>query len=203
MDGADPQSYRIDGLAERRIVVMATGALGSAFLHSWLGWLRSTSPSTQVRVVLTPAALQFVGLGTIRGFGYEPVIDSWQDNEHRPIHVDLTQWAQGYLVHPATMNFVSRLSAGLCDSPAMLAIQGSTSPVVVAASAPPGFTQTPIWHRHRRALEDRPNVELLAPMKGFSVSDPDLEGLPPVLFPIAAQALSSALADQSQLEGSE
>jgi phosphopantothenoylcysteine synthetase/decarboxylase len=202
MDQTDPRSYRVDGLADRRIVVMATGALGAAFLHSWLGWLRSTSPSTEIRVVLTPSALQFVGLGTLRGFGYEPLVDSWSENEHRPVHVDLTQWAEGYLIHPATMNFVSRLAVGLCDSPAMLAIQGSTAPVVAAASAPPGFIQTPVWRQHCRTLEERPNVELLAPMKGYSVSDPELEGLPPVLFPVAAQALSAALIDQSQLEKS-
>ncbi|WP_207843730.1 flavoprotein [Williamsia soli] len=193
MTESDPSTYSIEGLADRRIVVMATGALGASFLHSWLGWLSSTSPSTEIRVVLTPSALQFVGLGTIRGFGYEPLIDTWSDNEQRPVHVELGQWADGYLVHPATMHFVSRLSAGLCDSPAMLAIQGSLAPVVVAASAPPGFTRTPVWKQYCTALALRPNVELLPPMKGFSVSDPALEGLPPVLFPAAAQALSGAL----------
>lgn len=202
MDESDTRTYSIEGLADRRIAVMATGALGASFLHSWLGWLRSTSPSTEVRIVLTPSALQFIGLGTIRGFGYEPLIDDWSDNEHRPVHVELGQWAQGFLVHPATMHFVSRLSAGLCDSPALLAIQGSLAPVVVAASAPPGFTDTPVWQQYRRTLALRPNVELLAPMRGFSVSDPSLEGLPPALFPAAAQALSGALVADEAAEAS-
>lgn len=193
MTQAGAASYSVDGLADRRIVVVATGALGAAFLHSWLGWFTTVSPSTQVRVVVTPAARRFVTLGTLHALGHEPIVDDWDEHPYRPVHVELGQWAEGFLVHPATMDFVSRLSAGLCDSPVLLALQGSTAPTVVAASAPPGFTSSPVWSDYVEALKRRPHVALLPPMTGHSVSSAELEGLPPTIFPAAMQTLGRML----------
>lgn len=194
-----PAMPDVDALAGRRIVVVGTGAPGTAFLPSWLGWMMQAVPSAQVRVVLTRSAQSFVGTTALRTFsGSVPLTDAW-DADGAPLHVELAQWAEGWLVHPATMSFIARLSAGLCDSPTMLAIQGSLAPVVVAASAPPGFVSTPVWRRYRDQLSERPNVHLLDPLEGISAFDPTLTGSPPVLFPAAAGVLAAAL----EREGAE
>lgn len=183
----------VAGLEGRRIVIVATGGVGAAFTHSWLGWLHSASPTTEVKVVLTPAATRFVSRGTLHAFGYPPIIDHWDEHPLEPVHVDLAQWAEGYLVHPASMDFVARFSVGLCDSPLLLAMQSGDTPTVLAASAPPGFTSGSAWSQYVAAIKERPNVALLPPMAGFSVADPTLKGLPPVLFPSTAMALGKML----------
>lgn len=182
------------GLEGRRIVVVGTGAPGAAFLPSWLGWLGQAAPDADVRVVLTRTATKFLGVAAVRTFtGTAPLIDDWEAEGGDPVHVELAQWAHGWLVHPATMDFVSRLANGACDSPAMLALQTSTAPVVVAASAPPGFVRTPVWRRFGDLLAERPNIRLLDPLDGVSAFDPTIAGSPPALFPTAAVTLASAM----------
>lgn len=189
-----PDIGDFSGLDGHRIVVVATGAPGTAFLPSWVTWLPQVAPSAELRLVLTRSARSFVGVAALRAFtGDEPLIDSWDEAGSGPLHVELAQWADGWLVHPATMHFVSRLAAGLCDSPAMLAMQGTRVPIVVAASAPPGFVHSPVWEGYLRAFEHRPNVQLLTPLAGISTHDSSLVGSPPAIFPHAAAALSTAL----------
>ena len=185
----------LQGLVGKKIVLVATGALGTALLPTWLEWIRHAAPETEFRLVLTRSASRFVGLAAIRAFmGKEPIIDDWAGVDV-PLHVELAQWAEGFLVHPATMHFVSRLSAGLCDSPTLLAIQGTCVPVVVAAAAPPGFIQSPVWGQYRRALGERENVTLLDPAAGYSAFDPTLKGSPAAVFSDAAAVLAARITE--------
>ena len=121
-----PEETAPTGLSGRRIAVVATGAPGAAFLPSWLSWIDQVAPGAEVRVVVTRSALQFVGAGALRTFtGRDPIVDRWDHDCADPVHVELGQWAEGWLIHPASMHFVSRLAAGSCDSPALLAVQGT------------------------------------------------------------------------------
>jgi phosphopantothenoylcysteine decarboxylase/phosphopantothenate--cysteine ligase len=186
--------YDVSALSGKRLLLLATGALGTAFLPSWIGWIKQTVPDIDLQVALTPTALDFVGAKAVHGFlGAPALVDSWEASGGRSIHVEVGEWADGFLIHPASMSFVARLSAGLCDSPLMLAIQGTLKPVVVAASAPPGFVKTPVWRGYQEAFKARENVELLAPMEGESAHASSLVGSPATIFPIAAARLSSAL----------
>jgi len=184
----------LTALEGRRIVVMGTAAPGAAFLPSWLGWMAQVAPDVELRVVLTRSARGFVGPTALRTFtGVPPIIDDWEAADGAALHVDLAQWAEGWLIHPATMNLVARLAAGLCDSPAVLALQSTLAPIVVAASAPPGFVDTPVWQRYTRELAERPNVHLLEPLTGVSAFDPSIAGSPPAMFPHAASVLAEAV----------
>ncbi|KZX21354.1 flavoprotein [Rathayibacter tanaceti] len=198
MSAVDEQARRLSGLADRRIVIAATGALGTAFLPSWIGWMQEVCPSTRFRVVLTPRARAFVGVSATTALtGERPLIDEWGDRHDDPVHVGLEQWAEGYLVHPASMDFLSRLSLGLCDSPLLLALQGTVRPLVVAAAAPPGFTSGPSWPLYTERMSARARTVLLPPMDGVSVAAPERVGAPPQLFPVAAAALGELLLQEA------
>lgn len=194
MNVADEQARRLSGLTNRRIVIAATGALGTAFLPSWIGWMQEVCPTTLFRIVLTPRARAFVAVSAITALtGEPPLIDEWGHRHDDPVHVELEQWAEGYLVHPSSMDFLSRLSLGLCDSPLLLALQCTVSPLVVAAAAPPGFTAGPSWPRYAERMSTRARTLLLPPMDGVSVAAPERVGAPPQLFPVAAAALGELL----------
>ncbi|MFI8569083.1 flavoprotein [Rhodococcus sp. NPDC078407] len=180
-------------LAGRNIVLVATGSIGTSLLPIWLPWLRHAA-DVNIRVVLTRAATRFVGTAAVHAFAGGSVrLDDWDACGDEAAHVEMNSWADAYLVHPATMNFVSRFAAGLCDSPYLLAMQGFTGPIVIAGAAPPGFVESPVWGQYERAIGARPNVRLLAPTEGFSTADPDNAGLPAVQFPLAVGALADAI----------
>lgn len=184
----------LSGLSDRRIAIVATGALGAMYLPAWLHWLRAAAPTVHTRTIITRSATGFVGLDALAAFStVTPEIDEWGQSPRSPKHLDIDDDVHAYVVHPATMSFVSRLSAGLCDSPTMLAIQGTMSPVVVAASAPPGFIDGPVWRRYESDLSERPNIHLLPPNDGVSAKDQMRSGSPPRPFPAVMEYLDTLL----------
>jgi phosphopantothenoylcysteine decarboxylase/phosphopantothenate--cysteine ligase len=167
------------------------------YLPAWLHWLKVVAPGVKVRVILTKSATQFVGLDALAAFSTSPVeIDEWGSSPRLAKHIELSDWAEAYVVHPATMNFVSRLSAGLCDSPTLLSIQGTHAPVVVAAAAPPNFTLGHVWTRYAAELGQRPNVHLLAPDEGISARDLTRAGSPPKTFPAVFEHLNGLFLEE-------
>lgn len=157
---ADPASAYLSGLSGRRIAVVATGALGAMYLPAWLHWLRRGANCAheddrheeRVGVRRVDALTAFSNV--------PPEIDDWGRSPRSPKHLDIDDDVHAYVVHPATMSFVSRMSAGLCDSPTMLAIQGTKSPVVGRSVRTPGVHGrsglAPVRVRVERATEHPP-----------------------------------------------
>jgi phosphopantothenoylcysteine synthetase/decarboxylase len=87
------------------------------------------------------------------------------------------------------MNFIARLSTGLGDTPALLALQCTQAPIVVCPSLPPNGHLNPAYQRHIGELANRRNVTVLPPVVGTS-STTGAEGVgPAALLPNALVAL--------------
>lgn len=70
---------------------------------------------TEVRVVATRAALNFVGPATLESLtGAAPLCDTFAPGSALE-HIALTRWADAVIVCPATANTLNRLAAGLGD----------------------------------------------------------------------------------------
>src|SRR5919197_4215436 len=83
-----------------------------------------------VRVVQTPASLNFVGRSTFEGVTGAPVlVDEFEPDpargaypgdpqpEHAPIsHLELVRRADAYAIAPATANTIAKLATGLADN---------------------------------------------------------------------------------------
>ncbi|GAB7181536.1 hypothetical protein ATKI12_1367 [Kitasatospora sp. Ki12] len=165
-DGSAPE------FAGRRLLYVTTGGVQAMFLPMWLSWLRANYPRTEVRAVVTASARRFVGstAAAAAGGGGLPVVDRWPDEPDRALHVELAQWPDTVLVHPATMHFVARFSQGLADTPTLLALQCTRAPVVVCPALPPGGHHNPAYRRHVAELSERDNVTVLPPIPGMSLS---------------------------------
>lgn len=182
----------------RRVLLVATGCVGALMLPNWISWWKASLPETQLKVVLTRSALNFTTTTAVSSFLHDDVlIDEWDYSNRTDLHIHLSEWPDAVLVHPASMNFVSRLAIGLCDTPLMLALQGSTCPVVVAASAPPNFTQGAMWGRYQALLSERENISLLPPTTGISALRPNETGAPAVILPEAAQVLAQQFGSEN------
>lgn len=156
----------------RRLLYIGTGALGVMFMPMWLHWLRSSYPDVELRTVITRSATRFVTPTTLSVFGgKQPELDVWSDEpETSAPHVELAHWADTVIVHPATFHFTSRLALGAADTPAMLALQCARVPVALAPALPPGAITSPAWQQHARALAERPNVTVVRPHPGMSMT---------------------------------
>ena len=74
----------------------------------------------QVRVVMTPAAKDFVTPLTLSTLSKNPVLSSFsatdQDNPLWNDHVELGLWADLMLIAPATSNTLSAMAHGRCNN---------------------------------------------------------------------------------------
>ncbi|MEV6678656.1 flavoprotein [Streptomyces erythrochromogenes] len=154
-----------------RLLLVVTGAVAAAELPYWLGWLRSTYPSLELRIGVTASAERFVSRVTLAGHsGAEVLPDRWTEDEVHARHVLWTEWAEAVVVAPATLHFMARLALGLADSPALLAAQCTTAPVVLLPALPPGGLHSAAYRAHHAALAARPNVAVLPPRPGLSMT---------------------------------
>ncbi len=161
------------------------------FMPNWLIWLRHSCPELEIRYVLTRAATNFV-TPTVAAVAAGPAIglqDVWPEQPDSAIHVELAQWPDTILVHPATMNFVARLALGLGDTPALLALQCTRAPMVICPSLPPHGHLNPAYRRHVEELNARDNVTVLPPIEGISISTGETGIGTAALFPDALVAL--------------
>jgi phosphopantothenoylcysteine decarboxylase/phosphopantothenate--cysteine ligase len=75
----------------------------------------------QVKVVMTPAAKDFVTPLTLSTLSKNPVFSTFfekgdDENEQWNSHVDLGLWADYMLIVPATANTLSKMANGVCDN---------------------------------------------------------------------------------------
>ncbi|MEU9046542.1 MULTISPECIES: flavoprotein [unclassified Kitasatospora] len=159
-------------LRAKRLLYVATGGIQAMFLPQWLSWFRSGYPGTEVRCIVTPSALRFTGATAIAvaSGASLPTVDIWPDQPDRALHVELAEWPDAVLVHPATMHFVARLALGLADTPTLLALQCTRAPVVVCPALPPGGHLNPAYRAHVAALAERDNFAVLPPVNGVSLT---------------------------------
>ena len=137
----------------------------------------ATGAGHAVRVVQTPASLQFVGRATFEGVTGAPVlVDEFERDpargaypgepapSHDPIsHLELVRRADAFCVAPASANTIAKLAHGLADNLLTSAALACTAPLVLA----------PAMNNHMYGhAATRENLELLR-ARGATVVDPD------------------------------
>ena len=121
-----------------------------------------TESGHRVRVVPTPAALNFVGVATWAALSGEPVLTSPWESVHEVPHVRLGQEADLVIIAPATADLMARAAAGRSDDLLTAVLLTARCPVIFAPAM-----HTEMWdHAATRA-----NVATLR-SRGCIVLDP-------------------------------
>lgn len=116
-----------------------------------------------VRVVMTEAAMRFVGPATFAAVTHHPVPTDLFDSPERVIHIRLAREVHLVLVAPATANVIAKMAYGIADDLVSSTLLAATCPLVVAPAM-----HTEMWtHPATRA-----NVETLR-SRGVVVVDPE------------------------------
>jgi phosphopantothenoylcysteine decarboxylase/phosphopantothenate--cysteine ligase len=86
-----------------------------------------------VRVVLTEAAQRFVGAVTFAGLtGEAPTTNLWDPDYPGEVHVELAEFAELFVVAPATANLLGRAANGLADDALTATLLCYDGPLVFA-----------------------------------------------------------------------
>ncbi len=160
-----------------RILLGVTGGI-AAYRALELARL-ATKAGHGVRVVMTPAAMRFVGPASFEGIVGAPVLSSeWERDEmrgafpgepqpeHDPIgHLAVVENADAYLVAPASANTVAKLAAGIADSMLTTSFLACTAPRLVAPAMNDRMYRDGATQRNLELLRER-GVIVIEPDEG-------------------------------------
>ncbi|HEY9736399.1 MAG TPA: bifunctional phosphopantothenoylcysteine decarboxylase/phosphopantothenate--cysteine ligase CoaBC, partial [Trichocoleus sp.] len=110
----------------------------------------------EVRVVLTEQAQQFITPLTLATLARHPAYtDSafWDASQGRPLHIELGEWAEVFLIAPLTANTLAKLVHGFADNLLTNTVLASTCPVLLApAMNTDMWQQPPVQENWQRLL---------------------------------------------------
>src|SRR5215210_68931 len=139
----------------------------------------STGAGHAVRVIQTPASLNFVGRATFEGVTGAPVLVEELERDpargafpgepapdHDPIsHLELVRRCQVFCVAPASANTIAKLAHGLADNLLTSAALACTAPLLVAPAMNDRMYEHPATRENLETLRAR-GARVVAPGRG-------------------------------------
>ena len=119
-------------LQNRRILLGVTGGIAAYKAAEFLRVCQTLG--AEVRVVMTPAATEFVTPLTFQALSGMPVHTKLLDAEQEAGmgHISLARWADVIIVAPASADFVARLASGMANDLLSTVVLASTKKLMLA-----------------------------------------------------------------------
>lgn len=150
----------------RRVLLGVTGGIAAYKAATLVRAL--VKAGSQVQVVMTPAAHDFVTPLTLATLSKRPVLTElflrdgsgqWND------HVHLARWADVLVIAPATANTLAHMAHGMCDNLLLACYLSANCPVVVAPAMDLEMWKQPATVQSLAMLRER-GVHVVGPASG-------------------------------------
>lgn len=147
-------------LAGRKILVGVTGGIAAYKTASLIRLL--VKAGAQVRVVMTDHAKEFITPLTLATLSGNPVFSGFfnPENGNWNSHVDLGQWADAFIIAPATANTIAKMAGGIADNLLLTTYLSARCPVFVAPSMDSEMYKHPATARNIEILRSFGNIIL-------------------------------------------
>jgi phosphopantothenoylcysteine decarboxylase/phosphopantothenate--cysteine ligase len=137
-------------LAGKKILIGVSGSI-AAYKSAHLVRLLIKA-GAEVRVIMTPAATSFITPLTLETLSKQAVLTDLANQSTWSNHVMLGRWADIFLIAPASVNTIGRMSQGLCDNLLLAVYLSATCPVWVAPAMDEDMWQHPSLQRNLESL---------------------------------------------------
>ncbi len=100
----------------------------------------------EVRVILTNSAQKFVAPLTFATLSRHQAYSDelfWQSNNPRPLHIELGEWADVFVIAPLTANTLGKLACGIADNLLTNTVLASKCPILLAPAM-----NTEMWEQY-------------------------------------------------------
>lgn len=118
----------------------------------------------EVRIIMTPAAVNFVSPVTLSALSKNEVIINMfpgsedlgkaEKVETKTWHVNLGLWADVFIVAPATANTLAKINHGISDNFLLAAVLAARCPVFLAPAMDDDMIKNPVTKRNLESLKD-------------------------------------------------
>ena len=158
-------------MLHRRVLIGIGGGIAAYKVCEVISRLFQTG--AQVRVILTQAAQEFITPLTVSTLSRDRAYtdhDFWQPTP-RPLHIELGEWADVFLIAPLTANTLGKLAHGLADNLLTNTVLASDCPVLLAPAM-----NTQMWEQHSvqknwQRLQQDPRYHSVGPGAGLLACD--------------------------------
>ncbi len=145
---------------------IALGVSGSIAIYKSLELIRLLKKSgAQVRVVMSESAKHFIAPLTFEALTRSAVLhqesESWESDNN---HIDLGKWADLFIIAPATVNTINKLSNGIADNLLLSTAIAYKRPKLLAPAANTNMVKNPITQGSLKMLK-LTNFEVVEPVK--------------------------------------
>ncbi len=102
-------------LKGKKILVGITGGIAAYKIPQLIRLYKKSG--AEVKVVMTPSAENFVTKLTLQCVSNNDVyVNHFEIEEYKPEHISLCDWADVFVIAPATANTISKIANGICDN---------------------------------------------------------------------------------------
>lgn len=117
---------------------------------------RLTEKGVNVRVVMTKAATEFVTPLTFRELSYHHVALEMFEEPKGPMmqHLGWMEWADLFVVAPATANVINKMACGIADNLLMTMLLSATCPILIAPAMDSDMYTNPITQGNIAKLKE-------------------------------------------------
>ena len=148
-----------------KILFIMTGSIASYKACGVISRLKQNGH--ELKVVMSPSSLNFVGKATIEGLtGETPITDMYADGQVMD-HIHLVRWADLILVAPATAHYINRISNGIGDDllTTLFLAHDFKKPFLIAPAMNTMMYLHPTTQRSIKKLKEM-NIEILEAASG-------------------------------------
>lgn len=156
----------------RRILIGVSGGIAAYKVCEVVSTLAKAG--AEVRVILTDSAQAFITPLTFATLCRHPAYtdrDFWQPTHHRPLHIELGEWAEVFAIAPLSANTLGKLAHGLSDNLLTNTILASTCPVLLAPAMNTDMWEQQAVQRNWQQLQTDPRFHAVGPGAGILACD--------------------------------
>lgn len=161
-----------DPLAGRRVLVLISGSIAAVKLPQLVSAL--VKRGALVRCAVTPSAARLVSSVALASLSRHPCHgddDPWSPAAHRPLHVELAEWAELVLLAPLSATTLGRWVHGLGDTLVASVLLACEAPVLVAPAMNTAMWSSPGVAANWQTLQSWERVVTLPPASGLLACD--------------------------------
>lgn len=152
-------------LENKKIVLAISGGIAAFKAAEIASMLRKRG--AEVKCIMTEHATEFITPLTMREISGNPVAVSMFSDipEFNVEHIALAQWADVFVIAPATANVIGKIAGGIADDMLTTTVMATTAPVVIAPAMNSNMYTNPIVQKNIAALREY-GYEIIEPATG-------------------------------------
>lgn len=129
----------LQGMQGKKILIGVSGSIAAYKIPHLVRLL--TKQGATVKVMMTPAAAEFVSPLVLSTLSGHPVLYKLAEEDQWSDHVHLGRWADAMILAPVSANTLSKMANGQCDNLLLAVYMSGTCPVWIA----PAMDED-MWH---------------------------------------------------------